>query len=102
MITTEYVTSTTDVVVCEACWVELVEAVRTTSDSHVRDLLCIPCAEAGYPTRVTLFPPLGIYGLNGRKLKMGKHGSGSPKLPPDPGPPLPSPPPTPTPGRPPV
>ncbi|MGW4507602.1 hypothetical protein ACWENO_23515 [Streptomyces sp. NPDC004436] len=103
MITTEFEVSPTDVVVCEACWVDPVETARTVTHEHGRDLLCIPCAEAGYPTRVDLFPPLGIYGLNGRELKMGKHGSpGGPQLPPDPGPPLPSPPPTPTPGRPPV
>lgn len=102
MITTEFKTSSTDVVVCEACWVDPVETARTAPHDHGRDLLCIPCAEAGHPARVDLFPPLGIYGLNGRKLKMGKHGSGNPQMPPDPGPPLPSPPPTPTPGRPPV
>ncbi|WP_030847251.1 hypothetical protein [Streptomyces sp. NRRL F-4474] len=103
MITTEFKTSSTDVTTCEACWQEPVEAARTMEHRHGRDLLCIPCAEAGYRARVALFPPLGIYGLNGRKLKMGKHGSPSgPQLPPDPGPPLPSPPPTPTPGRPPV
>ncbi|MFE7094600.1 hypothetical protein [Streptomyces erythrochromogenes] len=103
MITTEFKTSSTDVTTCEACWVDPVEAARTTEHKCGRDLLCIPCAEAGYPARVDLFPPLGIYGLNGRKIKMGKHGSpGGPQLPPDPGPPLPSPPPTPTPGRPPV
>ncbi|MFE9481471.1 hypothetical protein ACFYNM_23045 [Streptomyces spororaveus] len=102
MITTEFETSPTDVVVCEACWIEPVETARTTPHSRVRDLLCIPCAEGGYAARVDLFPPLGVFGLNGRKLKMGKHGSGSPKMPPDPGPPLPSPAPTPTPGRPPV
>ncbi|MFD8882407.1 hypothetical protein ACFV0H_07765 [Streptomyces erythrochromogenes] len=103
MITTEFKVSSTDVVVCEACWVDPVEAARTAPHEHGRDLLCIPCAEAGYRPRVTLFPPLGVYGLNGRKLKMGKHGSpGGPQLPPDPGPHLPSPPPAPTPGRPPV
>lgn len=106
MITTEFPTTATDVVTCEACWVELVEVARTTPDGPGRDLLCIPCAEAGYPTRVALFPPFGIYGLNRRKLQMnlemGKHGTGSPKMPPNPGPALPSPPPTPTPGRPPV
>lgn len=103
MITTEFKVSPTDVTACEACWVEPVEAARTAELPHGRDLLCISCAEAGYLPRVVLFPPLGIYGLNERKLKMGKHGSpGGPQLPPDPGPPLPSPPPSPTPGRPPV
>ncbi|MFG2976319.1 hypothetical protein ACGFYY_25465 [Streptomyces sp. NPDC048331] len=103
VITTEFRTSPTDVVVCEACWTNLVEVARSTPHSHDRDLLCIPCAEDGYQPRVTLFPPLGIYKLNERTLKMGKHGSpGGPQLPPDPGPPLPSPAPTPTPGRPPV
>lgn len=101
-ITTEFATSSTDVVVCEACWTDPVEVARSTEHSHARDLLCIPCAEAGYSARVVVFPPFGIYKLNRRSLKMGKHGSGSPKLPPDPGPPLPSPPPTPTTGRPPV
>ncbi|WP_030387086.1 hypothetical protein [Streptomyces sp. NRRL S-241] len=103
MITTEFRTSPTDVVTCEACWSDVVQCARPTQNGSGRDLLCISCAEAGYLPRVTLFPPLGIYGLNGRKLKMGKHGSpGGPQLPPDPGPPLPSPPPTPTPGKPPV
>ncbi|MFB6517425.1 hypothetical protein [Streptomyces sp. NPDC056401] len=98
--------SATDVTTCEACWREPVETARTAAHGHGRDLLCIPCAEAGYLPRVRLFPPFGIYKLTGRKLKMtlemGKHGGGNPQMPPDPGPPLPSPPPTPTPGRPPV
>ncbi|MFD6889102.1 hypothetical protein [Streptomyces sp. NPDC059957] len=106
MITVEFDTSATDVTTCEACWRGPVQAARTAAHAHGRDLLCIPCAEAGYLARVDLFPPYGIYKLNGRKLKMtlemGRHGSGSPQTPPDPGPPLPSPPPTPTPGRPPV
>ncbi|MFD9306151.1 hypothetical protein ACFWCB_26440 [Streptomyces sp. NPDC060048] len=105
MITTEFEVTPTDVTTCEACWLKPVETARPARHTHGRDLLCIPCAEAGYPARVALFPPLGIYGLTGRKLKMdmGKHGTpGGPQLPPDPGPPLPSPPPTPTPGRPPV
>lgn len=103
VITTEFVASSTDVTTCEACWKQPVEVARTAPHDHGRDLLCIPCAEAGHAARVDLFPPLGIYKLNGRTLKMGKHGSpGGPQLPPDPGPPLPSPPPTPTPGRPPV
>lgn len=106
MITTDFVATPTDVTTCDACWREPVEVARPTPHSHGRDLLCIPCAEAGYPARVDLFPPLGIYKINRRTLKMtlemGKHGTGSPKLPPDPGPPLPSPAPTPTPGRPPV
>ncbi|MGW2580854.1 hypothetical protein ACWCYZ_05855 [Streptomyces virginiae] len=101
-ITTEFATSPTDVVVCEACWTGLVEVARSSEHGHGRDLLCLDCADAGYSARVVLFPPLGIYKLTERILKMGKHGSGSPKLPPDPGPPLPSPPPTPTTGRPPV
>lgn len=100
--TTEFATSPTDVVVCEACWIDPVEVARSTQHDHGRDLLCIPCAEAGYPARVDQFPPLGIYKLNRKVLTMGKHGSGSPKMPRDPGPPLPSPAPTPTPGRPPV
>lgn len=106
VITTEFATSPTDVTTCEACWREPVQTARAAAHAHGRDLLCIPCAEAGYPARVDLFPPFGVYKLTGRKLKMtlemGKHGSGSPQLPPDPGPHLPSPPPTPTPGRPPV
>lgn len=103
MITTEFETTPTDVVTCEACWREPVQTARATQHTHGRDLLCIPCAQAGYPTRMDLFPPLGIYGLSARRLKMGKHGApGGPSMPPDPGPPLPSPPPTPTPGRPPV
>lgn len=103
MITTEFEATATDVVTCEACWRETVATARAARHAHGRDLLCVPCAEAGYPARVDLFPPLGVYGLSARHLKMGKHGSpGGPQLPPDPGPPLPSPPPTPTPGRPPV
>ncbi|WP_435886680.1 hypothetical protein [Streptomyces erythrochromogenes] len=103
MITTEFDVSPTDVTACEACWVAPVETARTAEHRHGRDLLCIPCAEAGYRPRVDLFPPFGIYKLSGRILKMGKHGSpGGPQMPPDPGPPLPSPAPTPTPGRPPV
>ncbi|MGW7344001.1 hypothetical protein [Streptomyces sp. NPDC054854] len=101
MITIEFRETATDVTVCEACWVDPVETARTTPRG--RDLLCIPCAESGYLPRVVVFPPLGIYGLTARRLKMGKHGApGGPQMPPDPGPPLPSPPPTPTPGRPPV
>ncbi|MEU6312453.1 hypothetical protein [Streptomyces sp. NPDC047014] len=103
VISTEYAASATDVTVCEACWREPVQAARTTHRDRGRDLVCIPCAQAGCPARVELFPPLGIYGLNGRKLGMGKRGSpGGPRLPPGPGPPLPSPPPTPAPGRPPA
>ncbi|MFD9515963.1 hypothetical protein [Streptomyces sp. NPDC059979] len=107
MIVTEFEVSSTDVTTCEACWQQPVETARAAQHSHGRDLLCLPCAEAGYPARVDLFPPLGIYKLNRRTLKMamdmGKHGTpGGPQLPPDPGPHLPSPPPTPTPGRPPV
>ncbi|WP_239516206.1 hypothetical protein [Streptomyces sp. ICC4] len=92
MITTEYRTSATDVTTCEACWREPVETARAATHTHGRDLLCIPCAEAGYVPRVVLFSPLGIYGLSARRLKMGKHGApGGPSMPPDPGPPLPSP-----------
>ncbi|MFI5524965.1 hypothetical protein [Streptomyces platensis] len=87
---------------CEACWTKPVTQQRTTDGAR----LCGECAEAGYPRRVDQFPPLGIYGLTERKLvaaEMGRHGSGPPKLPPDPGPHLPSPPPAPSPpGTPPV
>lgn len=93
--------SETDVRVCEACWTGPVTSSRPAADGQ-RDLLCGDCADANAPRRVDLFPPLGIYGLSARRIEMGKHGSGSPKMPPDPGPPLPNPPPTPTPGRPPV
>lgn len=92
--------SPTAVTTCEACWREPVEGVRVTAAGT--DLLCRPCAVGSYPRRVDLFPPFGIYGLTSRRIEMGKHGSGSPKMPPDPGPPLPNPPPTPTPGLPPV
>lgn len=92
--------SETDVRTCEACWKAPVMAARVTEAG--RDLLCEECAAGDYPPRVDLFPPLGIFGLSARRIEMGKHGSGSPKMPPDPGPPLPSPPPSPTPGRPPV
>lgn len=86
---------------CEACWKNRATKVRSTDGGRI----CDPCAEAGYPRRVDLFPPLGIFGLTERKLnpEMGRHGSGSPKMPPDPGPHLPSPPPAPSPpGTPPV
>ncbi|WP_432008943.1 hypothetical protein [Streptomyces bacillaris] len=92
--------SETDVRTCEACWKAPVTAARVTDGG--RDLLCEECAEGNCPRRVDLFPPLGVYGLTERRIEMGKHGSGSPKMPPNPGPPLPNPPPTPTPGRPPV
>ncbi|MFE3472158.1 hypothetical protein ACFXOI_10955 [Streptomyces bacillaris] len=93
--------SDTDVRTCEACWTEPVTASRPVSDGQ-RDLLCGGCAAAQAPRRVDLFPPLGVYGLTEHRIEMGKHGSGSPKTPPDQGPPLPNPKPTPTPGRPPV
>ncbi|MFI8196341.1 hypothetical protein ACIF6K_07330 [Streptomyces sp. NPDC085942] len=94
--------SPTDVRTCEACWSAPVAVARHTPGG--RDLLCEDCAEGGYPRRVDLFPPLGVYGLTTRKLANdGRHGSGPPKTPPNPGPPLPSPPPAPSPpGTPPV
>ncbi|MDP9948889.1 MULTISPECIES: hypothetical protein [Streptomyces] len=94
--------SPTDVRTCEACWNAPVTAARPTPAG--RDLLCEGCAAGDYPRRVDLFPPLGVYGLTARKLANdGRHGSGPPKLPPDPGPPLPNPPPAPSPpGTPPV
>ncbi|AZM91029.1 hypothetical protein [Streptomyces sp. W1SF4] len=102
MISTEFTTTTTDVVTCEACWRNPVQAARTTHTTG-RDLLCVPCAQQNSPTRVDLFPPLGVYKLTWRKTTMGKHRNpGYPEQPPNPGPPIPSPPPTPTPGRPPV
>ncbi|MFJ7203120.1 hypothetical protein ACIQWR_06245 [Streptomyces sp. NPDC098789] len=100
MIVVDFEVTRTDVVTCEACWRAPVGAARI--GRCVRDLLCVPCAEAGCPVRVELFPPLGVYGLTAAKVTMGKHAGGPPQLPPDPGPALPSPPPTPTPGRPPV
>ncbi|WP_343238715.1 hypothetical protein [Streptomyces sp. SID8374] len=54
--------SPTDVLTCEACWRAPVAAVRHTADG--RDLLCRACAEGGYPRRVDLFPPYGIYRLH--------------------------------------
>ncbi|MFJ9623753.1 hypothetical protein [Streptomyces sp. NPDC101181] len=94
--------SATDVRICEACWIAPVAAARYTPAG--RDLLCEECAEGDYPRRVDLFPPYGVYGLTPRKVTAdGRHGSGPPKLPPDPGPQLPTPPPTPSPpGTPPV
>ncbi|MEV7653911.1 hypothetical protein AB0O39_07035 [Streptomyces anulatus] len=94
--------SATDVRVCEACWNAPVTAARHTPAG--RDLLCVECTEGDYPRRVDLFPPFGVYGLTTRKvLNDGRHGSGPPKTPPDPGPPLPNPPPAPSPpGTPPV
>ncbi|MFD5889090.1 hypothetical protein ACFWHQ_24325 [Streptomyces sp. NPDC060334] len=98
MITTEFVAGATDVSTCEACWREPIEAARVSR--RARDLLCLGCAEAGYPARTALFPPLGIRGLTRAKVEMGKHKTpGPPKLPPDPGPPLPHPKPKPTPGN---
>ena len=95
------VLSETDVRTCEACWKAPVTASRRTADG--RDLLCEPCATAGAPRRVDLFPPLGIYRLTARRIEMGRHGSGRPQTPPDPGPPLPNPKPAPSPpGTPPV
>ncbi|WP_446039317.1 hypothetical protein [Streptomyces sp. SID1121] len=95
--------SETDVRTCEACWRAPVGAVRTDADG--RALLCVPCAQGGYPRRVDLFPPLGIYKLTSRQVRMsdGKHGGGTPQTPPNPGPALPTPPPAPSPpGTPPV
>ncbi|MFJ9887200.1 hypothetical protein ACIQRW_15200 [Streptomyces sp. NPDC091287] len=93
--------SPTAVTTCEACWKEPVEGVRVTAAGA--DLLCRPCAVGGYPRRVDLFPPFGIYGLTTRRIEAGRHGSGTPQTPPDQGPPLPNPPPTPSPpGTPPV
>ncbi|WP_053680320.1 hypothetical protein [Streptomyces sp. WM4235] len=102
MIVTDFEVTSTDVETCEACWRAPVEAARQSSPGS-RDLLCIDCAEAGYPARTVLFPPLGIRGLTRAKVEMGKHKApGPPKMPPDPGPPLPTPRPTPTPNKPPV
>ncbi|MFJ8968956.1 MULTISPECIES: hypothetical protein [unclassified Streptomyces] len=94
--------SPTDVLNCEACWTAPVTAARHTPTG--RDLLCEECAGGDYPRRVDLFPPFGVYGLTTRKLANdGRHGSGPPKTPPNPGPPLPNPPPAPSPpGTPPV
>lgn len=94
--------SPTDTRICEACWVEPVEVARRAPEG--RDLLCIDCAEAGYPTRVRLFPPLGIFRLTERMINMAKHAKPKPGLPKDPGPALPTgkPKPTGTPGKPPV
>ncbi|AGK78652.1 hypothetical protein SFUL_3734 [Streptomyces microflavus DSM 40593] len=94
--------SATDVRTCEACWTAPVTASRSVGDGQ-RDLLCGGCAEANAPRRVDMFPPLGMYRLTARRIKMGKHGSGAPKSPPNQGPALPSPPPAPSPpGTPPV
>ncbi|MDT0494089.1 hypothetical protein ACPEIF_19295 [Streptomyces sp. NPDC012600] len=94
--------SATDVRTCEACWNTPATAARHTPAG--RDLLCEVCATADCPRRVDLFPPFGVYGLTTRKvLNDGKHGSGPPKLPPDPGPAPPYPPRPPSPpGTPPV
>ncbi|MEE1802860.1 hypothetical protein PUR57_29975 [Streptomyces sp. JV176] len=77
---------------CEACWKNSVEAVRTTPDG-TRDLLCLECAQGNYPRRVDLFPPLGIYGLMPRRVRVkvpardSGHGHpGRPPLSPHPGP----------------
>ncbi|RST03104.1 hypothetical protein EF910_21185 [Streptomyces sp. WAC07149] len=64
MIVTEFATTATDVVTCEACWRNPVQAARTTSHSTRRDLLCVPCAQQDHPVRVEIFPPLGIYKLS--------------------------------------
>lgn len=98
MITTQYRVTPTDVTTCEACWRAPVEAARVGQGA--RDLLCLDCAERNAAARVVLFPPLGVYGLSTRRIEMGKHASGPPKMPPDPGPALPTPRPTPTPGPP--
>lgn len=90
----------TDVETCEACWRQPVTIVRTSTGT--RDLLCGACAGEDCTPRVQLFPPLGMYGLTERRLKMGKHGKPTPQLPPNPGPHPPRPAPTPTPGLPPV
>ncbi|MCY0943519.1 hypothetical protein [Streptomyces antarcticus] len=100
MITTEFKLTPTDVTTCEACWRAPVEAARVGRGA--RDLLCLGCAETNAAPRVVLFPPLGVYGLSTKRIEMGKHAGGPPKLPPNPGPALPTPPPTPTTGRPPV
>lgn len=99
--TTFIAVSDTDVRTCEACWKNLVRTVRTAGGE--RDLICADCADANVPRRVDLFPPLGIFGLTARRIRMGKHASGSPKPPPNQGPPLPTPKPAPSPpGTPPV
>ncbi|MFF5769138.1 hypothetical protein ACFY8V_03010 [Streptomyces californicus] len=51
----------TAVTTCEACWKEPVAGLRVTAAGT--DLLCRPCAIGGYPRRVDLFPPFGIYRL---------------------------------------
>ncbi|MEV7914836.1 hypothetical protein AB0O73_31310 [Streptomyces fimicarius] len=56
--------SVADVRTCEACWRAPVTAVRRTV--HGRDLLCRACAEGGWPRRVDVFPPFGIYRLHHR------------------------------------
>ncbi|MFC9650322.1 MULTISPECIES: hypothetical protein [unclassified Streptomyces] len=97
--------SKTDCWYCESCWINSVEAARTTQDGCM-DLLCLSCAEANFPRRVDIFPPFGIFGLSNRKSRIsnGKHAKpGGPKLPPDPGPhPPPNPRPQSPPGTPPV
>ncbi|WP_309144014.1 hypothetical protein [Streptomyces sp. PKU-MA01144] len=55
---------------------------------------CRGCTEAGYPARVDLFPPFGVYGLTERAVRRGEiaarhRGPGGPQTPPNPGPPLP-------------
>ncbi|MFJ9924171.1 hypothetical protein ACIRSF_33305 [Streptomyces rubiginosohelvolus] len=87
--------SPTVVTTYEACWVSPVEGVRVIADGA--DLLCRPCAVGGYPRRVDLFPPYGIYGLTERRVEQRRHESGPPQTPPNPGLPLPHPPPTPSP-----
>ncbi|MFD0359612.1 hypothetical protein ACFVHW_38650 [Streptomyces sp. NPDC127110] len=63
---------------CEACWRNPVQAARTTTHTTRRDLLCVPCAQQNSPTRVDLFPPLGIYKLTLRNTTMGKHRNPAP------------------------
>jgi len=101
MILTSLNLSPTDVTTCEACWERPVSVART-SPTRTRDLLCVSCARSGYVPRVVLFPPLGVYGLTGRRIEMGKHAAPKPGLPPNPGPASPSPKPQSPPGTPPV
>ncbi|RSS79366.1 hypothetical protein, partial [Streptomyces sp. WAC06614] len=73
MISAGFTTSPTDVTVCEACWKDPVQAVRTTPLAPHRDLLCTSCAAQGHPVRVELFPPLGVYRLTRTRVSRGKH-----------------------------
>ncbi|MEU4176935.1 hypothetical protein [Streptomyces sp. NPDC026589] len=54
--------SAADVRTCEACWRAPVTAIRRTEGG--RDLLCRACAEGGWPRRVDVFPPYGVYRLH--------------------------------------